>query len=227
MRHVELIDVSVAYEGEGRPAIHDINLPIEEGEFVLIHGPNGAGKTTLLETINGLLKPFKGRVIYKGSEVNGKAHALRRKMGYVVQDFQFDPLSPFTVEDLIMMGLNAKYGPLKYPSHRERKRVFDIMDMLGILDLAHRPVGKLSGGQQQKVLLGYSLVKDPELLLLDEPLSHLDRNARKHVIKLMEKLNKEGKTVIVVSHIYDEFSLDKIRLVKMDSGRIVGDQRGV
>ncbi len=219
--------MSVAYEGEGRPAIHDINLSIEEGEFVLIYGPNGAGKTTLLETINGLLKPFKGGVVYKGREVNGNAHVLRRRMGYVVQDFQFDPLSPFTVEDLIMMGLNAKYGPLRYPSHRERKKAFDIMDMLGILDLAQRPVGKLSGGQQQKVLLGYSLVKDPELLLLDEPLSHLDGDARKYVIKLMEKLNKEGKTVIVVSHIYDEFSLHKIRLVKMDSGRIVGDQKGV
>ena len=144
-------------------------------------------------------------------------------MGYVVQDFQFDPLTPFTVEDLIMMGLNAKYGPLRYPSYSERMKVYDVMDMLGILDLAHRPVGKLSGGQQQKALLAYSLVKDPEILLLDEPLSHLDKNARRETIRLIERLNREGKTIVIVSHIYGEIDLSKIKPVKMDSGRIVGD----
>jgi len=197
---VRLVGVSTTYEGEKMPAIRDISLSIRSGELVSVIGPNGAGKTTLLETILGLL-PSEGLVEVFGLDVRRHGREVRRRAGYVPQDFMVGPETPFLAKDVVMMGRAAKIGLFRLPSHEDWAIVEAVMAELGILDLANRPIGKLSGGQQQKVMIARALAKEPELLLLDEPFSNLDAPSRALVCDLVSGLRDEfGITVLVVTH---------------------------
>jgi len=153
---IRLVNVSSTYEGERRAAIKDINLTIERGELVYIVGPNAAGKTTLLETINGLLIPVKGTVEVLGLDVKREGVRVRCRVGYVPQDFIVDPGEPYTAFDVVLMGMYGKMGILRKPGWREREKCMEVMALLGVDNVADRPMGKLSGGQQQKVMIGVS-----------------------------------------------------------------------
>ncbi|RLE84020.1 MAG: metal ABC transporter ATP-binding protein [Thermoprotei archaeon] len=196
---VELHDVATAYAGEKKPAIKNITLSIKKGEYVLITGPNGAGKTTLLETILGILKPCRGIVKVLGFDMSRKPYRARVFCSYVPQDFIKPPEEPFKVREVVAMGI-ASNKPLGKLSEKDWSFVDNALEMFGISDLKDRPIGRLSGGQQQKVFLARALCRKPEILLLDEPFSSLDDDSRKLVSDILYRLNIEGKTILLVCH---------------------------
>ncbi|MFO8132401.1 MAG: metal ABC transporter ATP-binding protein [Thermoplasmatota archaeon] len=219
---VELRDIATIYEGERIPVIHDIDLTIEQGDMVSVIGPNGAGKTTLMETINGLLEYTAGHGRVFGQEIAANAHALRRHIGYVIQNFDLDPRDPFLARDVVMTGRTGKIGLLRFPRQHDWQVVQEKMDLVGMSAFSTRPVGKMSGGEFQKLLLARALAQEPSLLLLDEPFSHLDISARRQMSELLSEVNTcDGVTVVMVSHDLQSIPSACSRVVVMDSGRIV------
>jgi zinc/manganese transport system ATP-binding protein len=221
---IEIMGVYTAYEGADRPTLQDVSLTVRRGEYVVIGGPNGAGKTTLLETINGMLPITHGDAVVCGHNVRGDGCRVRCRVGYLLQNFSFDPLTPFTVGEVVMMGRFGKIGLFRKPGLEDHEAVARALSLLGIRDLASRPIGQLSGGQQQKVLLAQNLARNPEILLLDEPFSNLDMFARESINALLSRLVSEGVTVVIVSHAFDDLPDRPVRVVVMQEGRIVLDR---
>ncbi len=221
---IELRDVSTVYEGEKRPAIRDVNLTFEEGEFAYVIGPNAAGKTTLLETINGLLPIFKGRISVLNLDVQKYGKQVRCQIGYVPQDFMVDPGEPYTALDAVLMGRYGKIGVIGRPSREDKEKAIEAMRLLEIEDLANKPVGKLSGGQQQKVMIARAIAKEPKILLLDEPFSNLDPESRDKISKLIAQTSSERNlTTIIVTHDLHQIVDSCSRTIVMNSGRIIAD----
>lgn len=221
---IELKDVSTVYEGEKRPAIRDINLTLERGEFAYVIGPNAAGKTTLLETINGLLPIFKGRIQVLNLDVERYGRKVRCQIGYVPQDFMVDPGEPYTALDVVLMGRYGKIGVIGRPSREDKERAIEAMRLLEIEDLANKPIGKLSGGQQQKVMIARAIAKEPKILLLDEPFSNLDPESRDKISKLISKISGENNlTTMIVTHDLHQIADSCSRTIVMNSGRIIAD----
>jgi zinc/manganese transport system ATP-binding protein len=221
---IRLERVSTVYEGERRPAIRDITLTLETHELVYVVGPNASGKTTLLETINGLLPPFKGHITVFGLNVKTHGGLVRRETGYVPQDFMVEPGEPYTAFDIVMMGRYGKIGLLNKPNEQDREKVMDMMKLLEIDELAQRPMGKLSGGQQQKVMIARALAKEPKILLLDEPFSNLDPEARQKIPSLIHRLHEKHElTTLIVTHDVHDMIEACCRVVVINNGRIVAD----
>lgn len=221
---IELRGVETIYEGERLPAIHDIDLKVKQGEFLTLIGPNGVGKTTLLETINGLLERTAGEVHVFGLEIKRQGHQIRQRIGYIPQEISFNELTPFLVRDVVLMGRFGRIGLVRRPTAADYHIIERALELVGMVDLASRPIGKLSGGQQQKAMLARALAKEPELLLLDEPFSNLDFVARQEIGDLIAKLHHElGLTTLIVLHDLDNLPPGCNRVVLMRRGRIFRD----
>ena len=222
---INLDNVSTVYEGERRAALRDVSLSILENELVYVVGPNASGKTTLLETINGLLKPFMGSILVSGLNMKNHGRRLRAEIGYVPQDFMVDPGEPYLSIDVVMMGRYGKIGVLNKPSERDREKALDAMRLLEIDELSQRPMGKLSGGQQQKVMIARALAKEPKILLMDEPFSNLDPESKRRIPELISRLHEKNRfTTIVVTHETNRLMEACRRVVVMDNGRITADE---
>jgi zinc transport system ATP-binding protein len=195
---VEIKGVSVRYNDH--TALEDIDLEIERGRYVGIFGPNGAGKSTLVKVILGLVKPSSGRVLVFGSppqELRGRG----RIMGYLPQKPLANPNFPLTVMDVVMMGRYGMMGPLKRPGPKDIETVREQLQMVGISHLADRPIGELSGGEQQRVFIARALSVEPKLLVLDEPTVSLDACAQDELCELIVRLKEEKNlTVLMVCH---------------------------
>lgn len=221
---ISLENVSTVYEGERRPAVRDVNLSLKKNELVYVVGPNASGKTTLLETINGLLPIFKGKLTVFSKDARSQGKKIRREIGYVPQDFMVNPGEPFTAYDVVMMGRYGKIGFLNRPNERDKEKIMETMRLLEIEDLADRPMGKLSGGQQQKVMIARALAKDPKILLLDEPFSNLDPESREKIPSLVSRIHQERElTTIIVTHDIQGMLEICRRVVVMSEGRILDD----
>jgi zinc/manganese transport system ATP-binding protein len=221
---VRLENVSTVYEGERRPAIHDITLTLTENELVYVIGPNASGKTTLLETINGLLSSFIGQVYVFGVNITTQGRHVRCNVGYVPQDFMVEPGEPYTAFDIVLMGRYGKIGVLQRPTEQDQHKARDAMQLLDIAELADRPMGKLSGGQQQKVMLARAIAKEPRLLLLDEPFSNFDPESRQQIPAVLSRLHTEQQlTTIIVTHDIRTMLKPCRRVIVMNTGRIVVD----
>jgi zinc transport system ATP-binding protein len=190
---VSIEKLDFAYDG--RAVLAGVNLKIREHEFVSIVGPNGGGKSTLLKLILGLLHPQKGSV-----KVFGEApERARPRIGYLPQHAHHDPQFPTTCIEVVLMGrLGARVslGPFK---KKDKEKAREALENVGLADLAGRSFSDISGGQRQRVLIARALVAEPELLLLDEPTSHIDVVAVNEFYELMEKIN-ERLTIAIVSH---------------------------
>ncbi len=221
---IELFNVNTIYEGEKIPVIRNVTLRVEKGEFLGIIGPNGAGKTTLLETINGLLEHAKGKIHIFGKEIRRFGSSIRKEIGYIPQEFGVDDLTPFLVKDVILMGRFGKIGLLKSISNKDRQKAQEAMESIGIDGLSSRPIGKLSGGQLQKVMIARALTKDPKILLLDEPFSNLDFNATADISQQISRLHDERDlTTLVVIHDISSIPKRCDRVIVMNGGKIVKD----
>ncbi len=190
---IELRDVSVCYE-PGRPAVLDgINLSIEPGSFTAITGPNGGGKTTLLRVILRLLKPTSGSVIYRD---NGR-QVKHLPIGYLPQKSMIDTRFPITVKEVLLSGLLK--GLWSKPDKADYDRLHSVMQLVGCEPIADRAIGTLSGGQLQRTLLGRAIISDPKVLVLDEPLSYVDKRFEQQIYGIIESLSRHT-TILLVSH---------------------------
>ena len=226
---IVLKNVNTIYEGERYPTLFDINLKINQGEFIFIIGPNGSGKTTLLETILGILPLERGIVEINGESVLRNGSKIRKKIGYVIQGVEFDPQTPFLVKTAAMISRSGRNGLLNRNKKGDREIAKLCLDVLRnnheTEDYWERPIGKLSGGMIQKVMLANAHAAEPDILLLDEPFANLDIKARHSIFKLLAKLNRNAKTTIIcVSH---EAMIPKEvnRLIIIQKGRIILDDK--
>ena len=224
MNIIELKKIETTYEGERIPVIRNINLTVKLGEFVAIIGPNGAGKTTLLETINGLLSHTAGNGLVFGKEILKNKTKIRKEIGYVIQNFEMDPLAPFLSKDIVMSGRTGKIGMFRFASKKDWEVVWHSMGLVGMIDFANRPVGKLSGGEFQKILLSRVLAQQPKLLLLDEPFSNLDFSSRNQIEILLNRVHEQHQmTIVMVSHDLSFVPSRCTRIVVLDKGEIIMD----
>ncbi len=191
---VELDDVTCGYDSQ--PVLSSVTLNIMPGDFVGLLGPSGSGKTTLLRTILGAVPIMAGEV-----RVHGLATSQRKpRSGYVPQLETIDWNFPVTVEEVVMMGRTMSNILFPWFKSPERKLAHQMMERLGISQLARRHIRELSGGQQQRVFLARALVSSPSLLLLDEPTSGVDIKTRDDVMHLLHDLNHQGVTIIMTTH---------------------------
>ena len=177
------------------PVLEAINLSIESNDFLGIIGPNGGGKTTLLKVILGLIKPSRGRVTVLGmSPERGRKH-----IGYISQVNLFDHDFPISVLEVVLMGRYNKSGLFQRYSEEDRKTAIAALKTVEMLGYKDRQVGKLSGGEQQRVFIARALATSPELLLLDEPTASIDPTMQAEFYELLDKL-KETMAIVLVSH---------------------------
>ena len=206
-------------------ALRGVSIEIYPGEFVGVIGPNGAGKTTLLTIVNGLGKLVSGSVRVLGSPVSsGNGHALRKKVGYVAQLENIDPRMPMHVREVAMIGRYGVLGLFKRPGRDDWEIVDEMLDLVGMSHLADRPIGHLSGGEQQRVAIARCLAQEPEIFLLDEPTASLDWKAQIEILDLVKQIHDARKlTTLFVTHDLDAMPHTCDRMVLMKDGLIVGD----
>ena len=221
---IDLEHIDTIYEGERIPVIRDVSLQVKLGEFIALIGPNGAGKTTLLETINGLLPHTNGVGTVFGKNIQTHAHSIRKNIGYVIQNFELDPLAPFLCKDIVMAGRSGTIGLFRFPSKKDWEIVWESMALVGMIDYANRPIGKLSGGEFQKILLARALAQHPKILLLDEPLSNLDVSARRQMETILNHVFETSDiSILMVSHDLQYIPSNCTRTIVLDKGHIVMD----
>ncbi|HXF83419.1 MAG TPA: metal ABC transporter ATP-binding protein [bacterium] len=179
------------------PVLHDINLSIAEGQLAGIVGPSGAGKSTLLRAILGQVEMHRGVISVMGEPVRGRPPGA---IGYVPQLETIDWNFPVTVEEVVLMGRAASSGPWPWPSRADRHAMSELLDRLGMLPFARRQIRDLSGGQQQRVFLARALMRNPRLLLLDEPTTGVDIKTRHEVLHLLRELHQSGVTILLTTH---------------------------
>jgi zinc transport system ATP-binding protein len=174
-------------------ALRDVSLDIERGSFVGLMGPNGGGKTTLIKTIVGLIKPDRGKVIMKSP--------AGQPIGYVPQEEYMDPEFPVTAYDVVEMGLYGSLGLPTRTTEGHRAQVREALDMVGMTQHAGRGIGALSGGEKQRVSIARAIVGNPSLLLLDEPTTGVDADARDDFFRTLRDLRESlSLTIILASH---------------------------
>ncbi len=206
-------------------ALRGVSLKVVAGEFIGIIGPNGAGKTTLLTVVNGLGKVRRGRVEVLGHDLTaGNGHAVRRKIGYVSQVENIDPRMPMSVRDVVMIGRYGVLGLFHGPSRRDWQIVDTMLELVGVIHLARRPIGHLSGGEQQRVAIARCLAQEPVIFLLDEPTASLDWKARRELLAMVKQIHDSRHlTTLFVSHDVETLPLACNRVVLMKDGLIKGD----
>jgi multiple sugar transport system ATP-binding protein len=217
MAHVELDELTKVFEAAGGPlvAVEELDLDIEEGEFVVVVGPSGCGKSTTLRMLAGLETVTDGEIRIAGEVVNDKA-PKNRDIAMVFQDYALYPHK--TVEENIAYGLRLSTD---LSDEEIRKRVEEATDMMGISDLLDKKPGALSGGQQQRVATGRAIVREPEVFLFDEPLSNLDAKLRKHMRTELARIHTElGITTIYVTHDQEEAMTLADRIVVLNDGKL-------
>jgi len=179
----------------GRDVLDEVGFTVERGDFVGIIGPNGSGKTTLLKVIAGLLEPQCGSV-----EVLGAPPGHSRSIGYVPQAESVNWSFPVSVFDVVLMGVYGKLGLFHNPSEADRTAASAALEEVGMREYAGVQIGELSGGQQQRVFVARSLVQDPELLLLDEPIAGVDATSQHAIFTLLEQRQRKGMTIVATTH---------------------------
>ena len=215
-------NVSKQYKNSNTPALDGINLNIEHGDFVFLVGQSGSGKSSLLRLLLKEEKPTSGTVTVDGINVaklpNRKVPAFRRTMGIVFQDFRLLPGK--TVFDNVAFGMEV-IGKSK---KEIEQRIPALLELVGLEEKAHRLPSELSGGEQQRVALARAFVNKPKLLLADEPTGNLDPSTSVGIMKLLDRINRTGTTIVMATH--DVAIVDQMRkrIVQMENGKIIRDQ---
>jgi cell division transport system ATP-binding protein len=220
---IQLFHVYKAYPGDP-PSLSDINLNVEKGEFVFLTGPSGAGKTTLLKLIFSAEQPTRGQVLVGGRNIarirESAVPYLRRNIGVVFQDFKLLPKR--TVADNVAYTLDV----LGVARSECRDRVHRMLKLVGLEHKASSFPLRLSGGEQQRVVIARALVNDPTILLADEPTGNLDPALTVEIMDLLCDVNVRGTTVVVATHDSTILSRYPKRTVRLEHGQVVADEDG-
>jgi zinc transport system ATP-binding protein len=199
-------NLSAAYDRQ--MVLHDVNLTVNRHDFLGIVGPNGGGKTTLVRIILGLLKPAEGDIrFYKEG---GFVKSVR--MGYLPQYNQIDRKFPISVQEVILSGLSSERSLIGRFTREQRERVRCMISRMELEGLENRTVGELSGGQIQRTLLGRAIISNPQLLVLDEPNTYIDKRFETRLYELLTEINKEC-AVILISHDVDRLKQYAKRMI--------------
>ena len=206
----------------GTNALYDINLKVDQGEFIYIIGPTGSGKSTLIKLLDGEEIATKGKVGVIGIDVGKLSHSkvpiYRRNIGVVFQDFRLLP--KMTVFENIAYALEV----INMPKELTRRRVREVMNLVGLDEKGNSFPGQLSGGQQQRVAIGRAIANRPKVLIADEPTGNLDPAMSDEIMSLLEKINREyGTTVLMVTHDLTLVNKHRKRTVVIEHGHIVAD----
>lgn len=215
---LSLSNVRFRYPRSEADVLAGVSLTVNPGERVALVGPNGAGKSTLLQLIIGMEQGHTGSVEVYGNP----SHMCRHRVAIVPQRSSVDWQFPVNVRQVVMMGRFAHLGWFRRPKQSDHARVDEALEAMGITDLADRQVGELSGGQQQRVMLARTLAHDADLLLLDEPLNHVDIATQELIFHTLERLTAEGKAVIVSTHDLGVLTVHFTRAIFMDR-KVIAD----
>ncbi|MFW0861020.1 MAG: cell division ATP-binding protein FtsE [Dethiobacter sp.] len=222
---IELKRVSKSYNSCTQPAVADLSLQVNRGEFVFLVGPSGAGKSTLIKLVFREQTPSSGQITFEGRDLSSlKQKELlrhRRRIGMVFQDYRL--LKQKTVYENVAFALEV----IGRPAKEIRRKVPAALAEVGLTGKEKAFPAELSGGEQQRVGIARAIVKDPLLILADEPTGNLDRNNAMQLMELFQTINRSGTTVIIATHAWDLVDRMKKRVVAMENGCLIRDeQRG-
>ncbi len=223
---IRLEHVSKSYRTSTRPALDDVTVEVEKGEFAFLIGPSGSGKSTLLRLLLREEVPSKGDVYVADLNVSKLSQRripqLRQRVGCVFQDFRL--LANKTVSENVAFALEV----IGKPRHTIRKVVPEVLDLVGLEGKADRMPHELSGGEQQRVAIARAFVNRPLVLLADEPTGNLDRDISHEIMLLLERINRTGTTVLMATHDHAIVDSMRRRVVELHLGQVVRDEsRGV
>ncbi len=217
---IEVKKLSFSYGDHA--VLQDVSFRIEKGEFLSILGPNGAGKSTLFRCILGLLSGYSGQVLVEGIDARKMTvRELAKHIAYIPQTSQ--SVFRYSVFDIILMGRTSSLPSFRSPGKLDREKCFWAMEKVGITHLASRCYHKISGGEQQLVLIARALVQDAPYLMMDEPTANLDFGNQLLVLERMRSLAREGYGVIQTTHHPEQSYQFSNRILAIQSGRILAD----
>lgn len=221
---MKLIEVKNCYKvySNGVTAVADLNVSIDRGEFVFVIGASGSGKSTFIKMLYREERPTRGSIIVGGINVaklrNSKVYKLRRKIGIVFQDFKLLP--KLTVYENVAFALEA----IGMDANSIRPRVLKALESVGLKDKVRSFPNQLSGGEQQRVCIARAIVNEPKLLICDEPTGNLDPDISREIVEILEKINKEFETtVIMATHDRDTVNRMQKRVLLLEDGVLTGD----
>ena len=214
---VEFKNISFSYTKES--GVYDIDLKVQDGEFCFLVGPTGSGKTSLLKMIYFDILPLKGEINVLGynskKTKKNKIHKLRKKIGVIFQVYKL--LQQRTVYENIALPLHINGVGRK----KIKDNVEEALDLSDLSDYQNKFPHQLSGGEQQRVCIARAIVKNPELILADEPTGNLDPAAAHKILKILEQINKEGTSIIMATHNYKLISDKDYRIIELKEGSLV------
>lgn len=214
---VSLRAATLGYDGAA--VLHSVDLDIGAGDLIAMAGPNGAGKTTIFRTILGFIPAIAG-VLIRNCALN--------EFGYVPQSSALDSTFPITAREVVAMGGFGRLKPYEGLPAREKRRLHDVLDQVGLAHLAGRSFFSLSGGQRQRMLIARALMVGPKILILDEPLAGVDPESQKAISDLLLKLNRdEGKAIFFSSHDLRMVRSVTDKVLRVDAGKVAWEEGSV
>ena len=224
---IKAVDLNFVYGGGTafeQHALFDVNLEIEDGEFVFLVGPSGSGKSTIIKLLTGEVIPTAGRVMVNGFSMSRISDRqipyMRRTIGVIFQDFRLIPKK--TVFDNLSLAMRA----VGATPRDIRTRIPYVLELVGLKGMEDRYPDELSGGEQQRVAIARALVNNPSTIVADEPTGNLDPNRSLEIMTLLERINALGTTVVVVTHERDLVNHFDKRVIMIDHGQVNGDGVG-
>jgi cell division transport system ATP-binding protein len=219
-------NVTMTYPGQQRAALDDVSVEVEKGEFVFLVGASGSGKSTFLRLVLREARATEGTVVVAGKELNKlagwKVPALRRQIGTVFQDFRLLPNK--TVTENVGFALEV----IGKPRNQIRKVVPETLELVGLEGKGDRMPDELSGGEQQRVAIARAFVNRPMILIADEPTGNLDPGTSVGIMKLLDRINRTGTTVVMATHDVSIVDQMRKRVIELENGHVVRDEsRGV
>ena len=220
MDFIRFKNVEKTYKN-GVNALYDVNLSIKKGEFIFVIGASGSGKSTLIKMLYREERPNNGEIYLGGINVakvkNNKVYKLRRKIGIVFQDYKLLP--KLTVYENVSFALEI-YG---LPKDEVKRKVLKALDLVGLKSRSKSYPNQLSGGEQQRVAIARAIVNSPKLLICDEPTGNLDPDTSLEVMKVIDKINDLGTTIVMATHDREMVDKMKKRVILLDNGKVVKD----
>lgn len=219
---VEMKDVSMVYQSSQTEALYHVNVTINEGEFVFLVGPSGSGKTTITKLLTGEIQPTEGTIFVNGFDMGqlkkNKVPKMRRTIGVVFQDFRLIP--HMNVYDNVAFAMRVVGAPEK----NIQERVPKMLELVGLEGNEKRLPEEMSGGEQQRIGIARALVNNPRMIIADEPTGNLDPVRSLELMLILEKINNEmGTTILVVTHEKELVNAFSKRVISIEDGRVISD----